>query len=136
MQLHSKRLPKSERYAPSLRAARQTFAEIEPLSVWYGGLSKSYSFDHRCRSLPTLSGSILASITVSRQLTSICEFYPISRDNYSDVAGESFEDLVLPKMRSWVLEQLAKPLTAILGHEQLIVEYSRSKHYFHELRFL
>ena len=101
-----------------------------------GSLQSSFRFDPRCYHQPKLSGTVVASVSVSRDLTAIFQVYSLPVDSYPDDAVAQFKEDILPRMPSWLLAQLAKPQTGILGHEELIVEWTGSEHREHALRLL
>jgi hypothetical protein len=79
---------------------------------------------------------VVASLSVSRDWSSIISLYAIRKEAYSEVAAQDFEHAVLPQLRSWIDAELAKPSTAVLGVRQIIAEWDGKKHHLHELTFL
>jgi len=61
--------------------------------------------------------------------------YPVAVESYPDKAAEDFAATVLPRLRSWLNEQFAKPETAVLGQEKLIVEWTAGEHRYHTTVF-
>jgi hypothetical protein len=136
MQLITAAIPLTRRFCASKADLKQALGNIEPLSVHMGSLGTKFTFDPRCHHRPRLEGHVVASVGVSRDLTAIFQVYAIPVDDYPAEAVEQFRTDVLPRMRSWLVSQLAKPQTAILGYEQLIVEWTGSQHRDHVVRFL
>jgi len=136
MRIESIKLPQSERFAASVTTLRSLFRNVEPPSIYLGALSKTFQFDSRCHKRPKLSGVIIASLGVSRQREGLLLFYPVSQKIYSKAAAVEFENSILPQIINWFEKQLSKPETAILGHEDLIIEWVNGEHKFHALRFL
>jgi len=136
MDLHSVALPKTQRFCVSRADLKGAFADIESVRVHMGSLYAKFRFDSRCHQRPRLDGPVVASISVSRDLTAIMQVYGVPIDCYSENAAADFEERILPKMRSWLISQLKKQETAILGCEELIVEWTGSEHREHFLRYL
>jgi len=136
MTLKSVNLPKSERFAASAAALRRAFGDIDQLSAYRGSLGKTFSFDSRCSKRPELVGPVVASIQVSRSRTASLQLYPVKVREYSDAAAAHFAEKVLADLRAWLTSQLAKPETSVLGYQQVVVEWVRDGHRFHEVRFL
>jgi hypothetical protein len=134
--LNSTGIPKTHRFTTSKASLKRAFGDIEPVSVHMGSLQRHFEFDSRCYKRPRLRGPVVASASVSRELTAIVQLYPVWKDVYPPEAAVVFADKILPRMRSWLLTQLAKPATAVLGYEELLVEWWRNEHHEHSLRFL
>jgi hypothetical protein len=112
------------------------FGGFEPLSIWLGALGKRFRFDSRAFKRPSIKGEVVASLSVNRDRSAIFQLYPVERAAYPSTAAAEFEEAVLPPMKKWLARQLAKPETAVLGCEQLIIEFVGGKHQSHELRYL
>jgi hypothetical protein len=136
MTLKSINLPKSERFAVSAAYLRRVFGDIDPLSAYRGSLGKTFTFDSRCSKRPRLVGPVVASIQVSRDRTAILQLYPVKVRDYSEETAVQFAEQVLPDLKGWLTTQLAKPETAVLGYQQVVVEWSAGGHKIHEVRFL
>jgi len=136
MELKAIKLPASQRFAASRRAVKRTFGDIEDLSAWFGVFTRTFTFDRYLSHRPRITGTVIASLSVSRDRSAHLRFYPIARVSYSDDAAAQFESEMLSRLRSWLTRQLAKPETAILGAEEIIVEWTRGEHRVHEMRFL
>jgi len=83
-----------------------------------------------------LVGQVVASLSVSRDRTAILQLFPVRVTSYPSEAFEEFAAEILPGLRTWLGKQRSKPETGILGTEQVIVEWTGSKHRRHELRYL
>lgn len=81
-------------------------------------------------------GPVVASLSVSREKTAILQLYPVRRHDYPDDAAIRFKTEVLGYLKGWLDRQLSKRETAVLGYEQLIVEWIGASHRYHEVRFL
>jgi hypothetical protein len=55
---------------------------------------------------------------------------------YPDEAAAQFAGTVLADLETWLTRQLEKPDAAVLGCEEIVVEWLGGEHRFHELRFL
>jgi len=136
MRLTTVGIPATRHFCATKADLKQAFGDIQPLSVHMGSLGNKYQFDSRCHHRPHLVGPVVASLSVSRELTAIFQAYPVEVESYSAEVVVQFREEVLPRMRLWLLTQLGKPQTAILGHEQLIIEWSGSAHREHAIRFM
>ena len=136
MTLKSISLPKSERFAASAASLRSVFGDIDQLSAYRGFLGKTFSFDSRCSKRPKLVGPVVASIQLSRSRTALLQLFPVKVREYSEEAAAHFVGEVLADLKAWLTSQLAKPETAVLGYQQVVVEWSTAGHKFHEVRFL
>ncbi len=136
MRLSTIGIPATRHFCTSKADLKQVLGDIEPLSVHMGTLGNKFEFDPRCFHRPHFLGPVVASLSVSRELTAIFQVYPVGLDSYPTEAVVQFREDVLPRMRSWLLTQLAKPQTAVLGYEQLIIEWTGGAHRQHTIRFL
>ncbi len=136
MRLRSIGLPKTRRFCASRAELKRTFGDIEPLSVHMGDLGPTFKFDGRCYERPRLDGPVVASLSVSREMTAMLQLYAVPVDEYGSSAVGEFKERVLPRLRSWLVSQLRRPQTAVLGHEERIVEWTGTEHREHDLRYL
>jgi len=65
----------------------------------------------------------------------LCVF-PVARSSYPQSARDEMLSRVLPRLRDWLREKQAQPETAVLGHKQVIAEWTGETHRLHEMRFL
>jgi hypothetical protein len=136
MRVKSSGLPKSQRFCTSKSALKRAFGDIQELDATMGTPFTAFNFDSRCSHRPKLTGPVVSSVAVHRDKTVHAIAYPISASTYTAEAASEFEERILPRMRAWVLEQLAKPQTGVLGVEEMIVEWTGKTHCEHYLRFL
>ena len=129
-------LPRTQRFAASAATLGRLFGDVEPCSMYRGALSKAFHFDSRCARKPKISGPVVASLSVSRSRQAILQLYPVPTAGYSAEAAEDFATVTLPTMRAWLDGQIAKTETAVLGCDELVVEWSGGEHRTHELRYL
>jgi hypothetical protein len=114
----------------------KAFHSFGALSVHLGSLNHSFKFDSRCFTRPKLNGLVAASLSLSRARTGILQFYPVPESSYSTIAVEEFEHTVVPHLVSWLRDQIEKPETAVLGHEEIIISWNGVKHEYAQVRFL
>jgi len=136
MKISVLKLPRSERFICSTKQVKTLFSDVEELSVHFGSLGKTFHFDGRCPKRPQLTGHIAASLSVTRQRTSILCFYPLQRDELSEMSVLNFTNELLPQMQNWLGQKLAKTETEILVVEQFLVELTGGQFKTHNLRFL
>jgi hypothetical protein len=85
---------------------------------------------------PQLTGAVVASLSIDRQREARLCFYRVARAAYPETAQEEMVSAVLPGFRAWLRAKRAEPPTAILGHYQLIAEWTAAAHRRHEVRYL
>jgi len=134
--LRSINLPKTRRFCASRADLKRTFGEIEALSAHMGDLNAGFKFDGRCYQRPRIAGAVIASVSVSRELTAILQLYPVAVAEYGPAAAAEFKERVLPKLKGWLVSRLSRPQTAVLGCEQRIIEWTGGKHREHDVRYL
>ncbi len=136
------RFGRSVPVSPTLRfpvrksLVKSNFEKFTNLSCHFGDLGITFRLDHRCFEKPSLNGSVVASLSFSRRRTSIMQLYPIPAEDYPEDAIREFADEVIPRLKNWLRGQFAKPDTALLGHEQIIVSWNGSKHEYAQVKFL
>lgn len=135
MKIHSIRLPKTQHFCCTRSQTAEAFGDAITW-IGFGWPSRSFRFDSRCHPRPKLRGTVVAQLTVPRTRDSYLMLYPCSRRSYCDAALEDFRIRVIPAMRSWLDAEQAKPETAILGYETLLMEWDGGSHRIHRVRFL
>lgn len=131
------RLPKVETFVCNKKDIKLIFKPNIFNWISFGGLSKKFSFDSRCRHRPNIKGQIIAQLSVDRQNESSLCLYSIRKELYSEQAKLEFREKILPFMNLWLNKILERPETAITaGYESLIIEWSNGNHLFHELKYL
>lgn len=127
----------TEKYATNKKQLKyQLLINNEP-SICFG-LTRQFEFDSRCpiTNRPIIKGNVIATASYHRDRTIGIYFFPISRNTYPEKAYEEFNNSVLPDIKKWIQDQTTKPDTAILGIEELIIEWNGEKHLLHNVRFL
>ena len=112
------------------------FALDELAWVSFGAPIRRFRFDNQVSNRPRLVGPVVASLTLNRERHANLCIYPVSRELYSDEAQNDMLARLLPSFRDWLRAKRALPVTAILGHEEILAEWTGQVHRFHELRFL
>lgn len=100
------------------------------------GLSRKYKFDSRQPDKPEIRGEVVASASCDREKAIVFYLFPLKKENYPEEANQDFVQWVLPHVKTWMERQLAKPETAILGVEELIIVWNGEVHNFHYSKFL
>jgi len=100
------------------------------------GLTREFCLDERCKQKPTITGKVVLEATCSRNKDISISLFPISSQNLSVDAIKGFVTTALPTLCKWIEEQAQKPDTAVIGYEQIIVEWSGNDYSFHQVGFL
>lgn len=119
----------------SKKQIKSSLSNFEDIEVTFG-LKRAFEIDSDCSKRPVIKGVVVASISCNRDKTIDISFFPISKNTYTEQACEKFSNIVLPDIKRWLEEQVAKLETAIVGVEQLIIEWNGKKHLFHSTKFL
>jgi hypothetical protein len=136
MRIRGIRLPDGETFSGSRQRIKELFADTELTWVSFGSPIRSFRFDNQVSHRPRLIGPVVASLAVDRERQAHLCFYPISCSAYPTVAQDEMSARVLPHFREWLCAKRSQPSTAILGHEEIIAEWTGLEHRWHELRFL
>ncbi len=136
MRIRGIRLPDTETFPCSRRSIKELFAADDLAWVSFGSPIRSFRFDNQVFHRPNLVGPVVASLALDRERRANLCLYPVDRDSYPAAARDEMIDRVLPSVRDWLRRKRSQPVTAILGHEQIIAEWTPRGHRFHELRFL
>ncbi|OHY73378.1 hypothetical protein [Priestia aryabhattai] len=131
---YSRNLNKNERYSTTKRQLKSVFSNIE-MDVLFG-LVRKFDFDSRCPNKPTIVGKVVASISYSRDRTVLFSLYPISIIDYPNSASDDFNNQKLLTIKQWLEDQINKPDTALLGYEELVIEWTENEHLLHKVKFL
>jgi hypothetical protein len=129
-----KRLPKTQKLACSQRDIRKLFSGGVLGWVALGTMTPEFrgpSYNPVIRN----SGPILASVAVGAGEPHLC-LYAVRADGYPHEAAEDFRSAVLPKLREWLDQELAKPETLkFAGARVLVVEWAGDRHRFHQMKW-
>lgn len=136
MRIRGISLPDSETFPCSRRTIKDLFGETELDWVSFGSPIRSFRFDNQVAHRPRLVGPVLASVAIDRERRAHLCVYPIARSRYPQAAQQELSIKILPRFRQWLQAKRSQPVTAILGHQQIIVEWTTQEHRVHELRFL
>ncbi|MDC0705849.1 MULTISPECIES: hypothetical protein [Priestia] len=127
-------LNKNERYSTTKRQLKSVFSNIE-MDVLFG-LIRKFEFDSRCPNKPNIVGNVVASISYSRDRTVDFSLYPLLIAGYPNNASDDFNNQILLTIKQWLEGQINKPDTALLGYEELIIEWTGHEHLLHKVKFL
>ena len=108
MRVTSIRLPKSQQFCVAVRTVKSVFSDFEDLSVHFGSLRKTFTFDSRCYNRRDLQGSVVASLSVPRMGPQILSLYGINRADYSKLAAADFAAVYVHKMSQWLKSKLQR----------------------------
>jgi hypothetical protein len=134
MRIRGIRLPDTETFPCSRRRVKELFGETELAWVSFGSPIRTFSFDGRMSQRPRLVGPVVAALSIDRARAAHLCLYPVRRASYLEAARSEFSTDVLPHLRRWLCEKRSQPETAILGHEEMVVEWTGQAHRVHELR--
>ena len=127
--------PKTEAYLYSKKEVREFFESIENLRVVFG-ICDSFKFDSRCFHRPDVKGTVVADVTVNRELEPAIYLFSIEVNKISEKVRKEFVENITTDMKNWLKDQIAKNETEIIGHESLIIELRDDKFLEHKLRYL
>lgn len=127
-------LNKHESYSTSKRQLKSMFSNIE-MDVLFG-LVRKFEFDSRCSNKPNIVGDVVASISYSRDRTVYFSLFPLSIADYPNSASDDFNNQILLIIKQWLEGQINKPDTALLGYEELVIEWIGNEHLLHKVKFL
>lgn len=136
MKFRTINLPHSERFACSARKLKATFSDVENIGIYCGVLGKSFAFDSRSENRPRLEGTVVAQAQVDRELSTMLILYALRKADYPERAANEFCDSIMHEIHGWLKVQVSKPITAILGVESLLIEWTGTEHRRHVIRFL
>ncbi len=83
-----------------------------------------------------LVGRVVASLAINRESEAYLCIYPISRAAYPKSARDELSAQVLPRFCQWLQVKKSRSNTAILGHEQIVAEWTGQEYRCYEMRFL
>lgn len=129
-------LNKNEIYPTTKKQLRSVFSDFETLDFWIGA-SRKFKFDSwsiRKFGKSTIKGRVVAFISYHRDRNTDIDIYPLSILDYPGKAIEDFNSQILFMIKQWIEDQVNKPDTAILGKEELIVEWNGKEHLLHEAK--
>lgn len=127
-------LNKNERYSTTKRQLKSVFSNIE-MDVLFG-LVRKFEFDSRCPNKPNIAGNVVASISYSRDRTVYFSLYPLLIADFPNRASDDFNNQILLTIKQWIEDQINKPDTALLGYEELVIEWTGKEHLLHKVKFL
>ena len=127
----------NERYITSKKLLTTMLEPLDKENIHISfGLTKEFSLDERCKKKPTITGKVVADVTCSRDKDISISLFPILSQDLSVGAIKGFVTTALPNLCKWIEKQTIKPDTAIVGYEQLIIEWNGKEYSFHQVTFL
>jgi hypothetical protein len=130
-----KKLHPTEEYACSVLEAREWSRGLADLRIEFG-THRQFQFNSRCNNRPKILGNVIISVSIDCQRKPSLFFYPISKPQYPEQVKNEFLDQVLADLKQWLLEQLSKQVTEIVGHETVLIELNSGHFKMHRLRYL
>lgn len=130
-----RKLNKNERYPTTKKYLKSMFSGLETLEVSFG-LYRNFQFDSRLFHKPKIKGNVVASISYRRDRTIDFSLFPLSITEYPEEAADDFNSRTLYVVKQWIEAQINKPDAALLGIEELVVEWYGNEHLFHKTKFL
>jgi hypothetical protein len=129
-------LDESWKYPVSKKIITSAFGNFGKLRCTFASARATFNLDSRCFERPVINGLVVASLSVSRARTALLQIYPAEIAFFGASATSRFEAFVVPHLAKWLQQQLKKPETAVLGHEQIIVSWNGSEFEYAQVRFL
>ncbi|WP_110111774.1 hypothetical protein [Bacillus sp. CGMCC 1.16541] len=127
---HFRKLNKNEQYPTTKKYLKSVFADVEQLDVYFG-LNRTFESNRGISNKLTVKGNVVASVTFNQDRTVHLSLFPQSTNDYKDKAIEDFNNRIIGRIKHWIEDQMLKPDTALLGNEELIVEWDGKKHLIH-----
>jgi hypothetical protein len=130
-----KKLPLTEQYACSVLEVKEWAKGLADLRIDFG-THKSFQFDSRYSQRPKIRGTVVASISIDRQLKPAIFFYSIQNSQYPEQAKKVFLERILIDLKKWLADKLSNYETDIIGHETMLIELKGVDFEVHRLRSL
>ncbi|WP_061860375.1 hypothetical protein [Priestia megaterium] len=135
MSSYYRNLNRHETYVTTKKQLKKYISPLTDVDFLFG-LTRCFEWGSRRFNHPELKGTVVAVASFYRDRSLNLSSFPIVRNVYPEAAYEEFNRNILLTIQRWVCEQLEKPDTAIVGIEQLIVEWEGNKHLLHDVTFL
>ncbi|GAB1779538.1 hypothetical protein PMEGAS67_50150 [Priestia megaterium] len=135
MSSYYRNLNRHETYVTTKKQLKKYISPLTNVDFSFG-LTRCFEYDNSRSHHPELKGTVVAVASFYRDRSFNLSFFPIVRNVYPEAAYEEFNHNILLAIQRWVCEQLKKPDTAIVGIEQLIVEWKDNKHLLNNVTFL
>jgi len=128
-------LNKDEVYLSNRKEIKKHFSGIEEMTVVFG-LSREYAVVNRCSQKLDTRHPILISITCDRDRELGLSLFPFLRRDLSPEMLIQFEEIVVPTIKKWFVNQIDKPDTAVIGIEELVFSWDGTKYNKQTLTYL
>jgi len=135
MTVYYRNLNRHETYVTTKKQLKKFVSPLTNVDFSFG-LTRCFEWGSRRSTHPNLNGTVVAVASFYRDKSLNLSFFPISRNVYPEAAYEEFNHNILLNIQKWMYEQLEKTDTAIVGEEQLIVEWEGNKHLLHNVTYL
>lgn len=130
-----KKIRPTEVYACTAPEAQEWGKGLADLRIEFGK-QRTFQPDPRALNHPKISGMVVATIMIDRQLKPALNFYPLPVAKFPEAAGKIFRTQILHQMRSWLDDQLAQGENRLLGAEILVIEWQGKFFNTHCLKYL
>ncbi|HOP75471.1 MAG TPA: hypothetical protein PLC07_10545 [Bacillota bacterium] len=125
----------NEMYACTVSEAQAWAEGLADLRIDFGK-QRTFPVDSGALNRPKISGIIVASLWMDRQLKPALAFYPLPVAKFPEKALRSFREQVLPEWRQWLEEQLELGDDRAFRAEVLLAEWGGNQFKSHRLRYL
>jgi len=129
-----RKLPSTEVYACSKKEAKSLFEEMDELTIHFGE-ETHFEFDKGVHHPPELTGTVIATVTISRESEASLSFFPIRKSDYAEHEHLEFVEKELNEVRVWLKEELALPDTQVVSNRQFILESVVDGFKHHQVHF-
>ena len=138
MKIRTNGINHGEQYACAPGDVKTLFSDSD-IFVWFG-LRRNYEFDISDRVKPTISGIVIASMSVNRRETinsdhGMLSFYVIRDQAYSEDRRRDFAKNLLPQLRAWYNNVTLENSHSLPGIETLLVEWVNGSFRLHPYRY-
>jgi len=135
MSSYYRNLNRHETYVTTKKQLKKYISQLTNVDFSFG-LTRYFEWGSRRSHHPKLKGTVVAVVSFYRDKSLNLSFFPIVSNLYPEAAYEEFNYNILQAIQKWVCQQLEKPDTAMVGVEQLVVEWDGNKHLLHSVTFL
>lgn len=136
MRIFSRPTDQGHTFACSRKAIELCFGRDVIEFVSFGRFGRQFKFDGRSSHRPEINGKVVAVLTFCPDKRAHLGFNEIPESRYIGTGKNSFGDVVLPKLNSWLKSKFEERETASSRHKQIIVEWNEKEHLLHEFEFM
>ncbi|MGI8382565.1 hypothetical protein ACR0S4_28775 [Priestia megaterium] len=135
MSSYYRNLNRHETYVTTKKQLKKYISPLTNVDFSFG-LTRCFEWGNRRSHCSKVKGTVVVVVSFHRDKSLNLSFFPIARNVYPEAAYVEFNNNILLAIQRWMCEQLEKPDTAIVGIEQLLVEWEGNKHLLHNVTFL